>query len=75
MHEKRNATLYLRELFGAIALYTVLLTLANTFGRPLAPGVPRTVILVSPMIGFGAAIWAIARQVPGARHACRLPRC
>ncbi|MGJ9416371.1 hypothetical protein ACHAC9_01195 [Massilia sp. CMS3.1] len=63
MHEKRIAKLYLRELFGALALYTVLLMLAITFGRPMAPGVLRTAILVSPMIGFGAAIWAIVRQV------------
>lgn len=63
MHEKRIYKLYYRELFGAIALYTIMLVAAITFGRPMAPGVLRTAILVSPMIGFGAAIWAIARQV------------
>jgi hypothetical protein len=63
VHEKRNAKRYVRELFGALALYTVLLMLAIEFGRPMAPGALRTAILVSPMIGFGAGIWAIARQV------------
>lgn len=63
MHEKRTARRYLRELFGALALYTILLVLAIKFGRPMAPGVLRTAILLSPMIGFGAGIWAIVRQV------------
>lgn len=63
MREKRTAKIYVRELFASLALYTILLVAAVTFGRPMAPGVLRTAILVSPMIGFGAAIWAIVRQV------------
>jgi hypothetical protein len=63
MHEKRLTRLYLRELFGALALYIALLVLTISFARPLAPGVLRTALLASPMIGFGAGIWAIARQV------------
>jgi hypothetical protein len=62
-HEKRVTRMYLRELFASLALYTVLLGAAITFGRPMAPGVLRTAILLSPMIGFGAAIWAIVRQI------------
>jgi len=62
-HEKRVAKMYFRELMGALALYTLLLVAAITFGRPMAPGVLRTAVLLSPMIGFGAAIWAIVRQV------------
>ena len=61
-HEKRVAKIYFRELIAALVLYTVLLMAAITFGRPMAPGVVRTAVLLSPMIGFGAAIWAIVRQ-------------
>jgi hypothetical protein len=63
VQEKRAAKIYVRELVGAIALYTVILMAAVKFGRPMAPGVLRTVVLLTPMIGFGAAIWAIARQI------------
>ena len=63
MREKRIAKIYFRELFGAIALYTVLLVAAIYFGKTMAHGPLRTVILITPMIGFGAAIWAIARQL------------
>jgi hypothetical protein len=63
MQEKRAAKIYVRELAGSIALYTVILVGTIRFGRPMEPGVLRTVVLLSPMIGFGAAIWAIARQI------------
>ena len=62
-HEQKVAKLYLRELMSALGLYIVLLVAAITFGRPMAPGVLRTAFLLSPMIGFGAAIWAIVRQI------------
>ena len=62
-HEKRVARMYFRELIAALVLYTVLLMAAIHFGRPMAPGVLRTAVLLSPMIGFGAAIWAIVRQI------------
>ena len=62
-HEKRLAKIYLRELLGALALYTILLMAAVKFGRPMAEGVLRTAVLMSPMIGFGAALWAIVRQI------------
>lgn len=62
-HEQKVAKLYLRELMSALGLYIVLLVAAITFGRPMTPGVLRTAFLLSPMIGFGAAIWAIVRQV------------
>jgi len=62
-HEKRVARAYHRELIGAIVLYAVLLTASGHYGRPMTPGLLRTLVLASPMIGFGAAIWVIARQV------------
>jgi hypothetical protein len=71
-HEKRIARIYYRELFASLVLYTILLTAAIRFGRPMADGVLRTAILASPMIGFGAAIWAIARQVQRADEYIRM---
>lgn len=62
-HEKRVTRTYHRELIGAIALYTLLLVAAIRYGRPLEDGILRTLVLVSPMIGFGAAIWAIVRHL------------
>jgi len=63
MHEKRVTKAYHRELFGALALYTLLLVAAIYYGRRMDDGVLRTVVLVSPMVGFGAALWAIARHL------------
>ncbi|MFN3790370.1 hypothetical protein [Massilia sp.] len=62
MHEKRVGKAYMRELMGSIALYTVLLVASVRWGRPMEEGVARTLVLVSPMIGFGLALWAIARH-------------
>ena len=63
MHEKRVARAYRVELWTAIAVYIVLLTGSIRFGRPLADGTLRTVVLLLPMIGFGLMIRAIARHV------------
>lgn len=62
MHEKRVGKAYFRELSGAILVYVVLLMAAVRWGRPLEPGVVRTMVLLTPMIGFGLALWAIARH-------------
>jgi hypothetical protein len=62
-HEKQIARTYRRELGLAFAVYIVLLFSAIHFGRPMAEGTLRTIILLTPMIGFGLAIWAIARHV------------
>jgi hypothetical protein len=71
-HERRITRIYLRELFSALALYAVLLLAAIKFGRPMDPGLLRTIVLASPMIGFGAGIWAIARQVQRADEYMRM---
>lgn len=63
MHEKRVMKSYYRELVGALLLYGVLLVLAIRFARPLPESALRTAWLLSPMIGFGTAIWAMARHV------------
>jgi hypothetical protein len=62
MHRKRILKAYYRELFGALALYGLLL-LAIRFGRPLPEGPTRMAVLLGPMIGFAGAIWAIARRL------------
>ncbi|QOY92416.1 hypothetical protein IM543_12280 [Massilia sp. UMI-21] len=62
MHEKRVGKAYMRELMGALALYTVLLLAAIRWGRPMGEGLGRTLVLLSPMIGFALALWAIARH-------------
>lgn len=62
MHEKRVGKAYMRELFASLALYTVLLMAAIRWGRPMEEGLARTLVLLSPMIGFGAALWVIARH-------------
>lgn len=62
MHEKRVGKVYTREMMASLALYVVLLVAAMRWGRPMDEGLARTLVLLSPMIGFGAALWAIARH-------------
>ena len=62
MREKEVQKIYFRELFGALAIYAVILFAAMSFGPGMASGWVRTVVLVSPMAGFLLAVWAVARQ-------------
>ncbi|MCA1246626.1 hypothetical protein [Massilia sp. MS-15] len=62
MHEKRVGKAYLREMTGSLLLYMVLLVAAIRWGRPLEDGLLRTLVLLTPMIGFALALWAIARH-------------
>ncbi len=62
-HEKKVSRAYLRDLGLSIVVYIVLLISAIHFGRPMAEGALRTAILLTPMIGFGLMIWALARQL------------
>ena len=63
MHEKIIGKVYLREMFGALGIYIALLMISIVVGKPMAPGALRTALLVSPMIGFGLAVWAVARHL------------
>lgn len=63
MHEKTIGRRYLRELFGAIGIYGAILTLAIVYGKGMPDGLARTLVLASPMIGVGLAVWAIVRQM------------
>jgi len=62
MYEKRVAKAYNRELFVSLVLYAVLLVCAIKWGRPMEDGVLRTLVLLSPMIGFAGALWVIVRH-------------
>ena len=62
MREQEAAKRYLLELFGSITAYIVLLVAAIGFGRPMPAGVLRTVILLSPMLGFGLMLWVMVRH-------------
>lgn len=63
MHEKRVARAYYVELMTALVVYTVLLSAAIRYGRPMADGWLRTLVLVTPMIGFVMMIRTIVRHV------------
>jgi hypothetical protein len=62
MHEKTIARAYYRELGGALLVYVVVLLAAIRFGRPMPEGALRTLVLASPMLGFGLMVWALARH-------------
>ncbi len=63
MYEQKVARTYFREMGVAFAVYAVLLLGTIHFGRPMHEGAARTLVLLSPMLGFGLAIWAIARHL------------
>lgn len=62
MLEREGNRKYRNELFGAMTLYGLVLFGSISLGRPMEPGLPRTLLLVSPMIPLVLAIWAIARH-------------
>lgn len=61
-HQQRINRAYLMELFGSLAVYVVLLFAAIYFGRPMPEGTARSLVLVSPMVGFVLMLWTIARH-------------
>jgi hypothetical protein len=63
MHEQKVARMYLREFFGALAIYSVMVVLTIMYGRGMPEGFVRTLVLASPMIGFLLMTWAAARQI------------
>jgi hypothetical protein len=63
LKEKRDVSVYRRELFSAVAVYMVLLFGAIRLARPMPEGLGRTLLLVSPIIGFFLMIAAIVRHV------------
>src|SRR3982751_6573492 len=62
MKEREGNRKYFVGLFGALALYVLVLFGSIYLGRTMDTGVARTVLLLSPMLPLGLAIWAIARH-------------
>jgi hypothetical protein len=63
MRERDATRKYLLELASSMALYIVVLYFSLTIARKLDPGVMRTVLMLSPMIPIGLALWAVLRQL------------
>lgn len=61
MREKEAGRRYHIELFSGLGIYTLLLVAALRYG-PGMDGVARTALMVSPMLGFALALWAIVRH-------------
>ncbi|MFO1305112.1 MAG: hypothetical protein U1F54_15360 [Burkholderiales bacterium] len=58
----KNITYY-KELGGAMTLYAVVLVVALSASKGMDAGLARTGLLVSPMIPFMLAVWAVVRQI------------
>src|SRR6476469_7458432 len=63
MYKQRVMKPYFREMAVAFALYALLLVASIRFGRPMSDGALRTVVLASPIVGFGLILAAIARHM------------
>ncbi|MDB5960156.1 MAG: hypothetical protein JWP59_1450 [Massilia sp.] len=63
LKEKQVHSAYRRDMLVAFAVYAVLLFGAIRLARPMDEGIVRTLLLVSPMIGFGLMIRALIRLV------------
>ncbi len=50
------------ELVASLAVYIVILLPALHYGSAMQDGAGRTAVMVSPMIGFMLALWAVVRQ-------------
>jgi len=62
MHEKKIFIRYFYELMGSILIYGLVLVCALKIGPTLPEGVWRTAVMISPMLPFLLAVWAIVRQ-------------
>ncbi|WP_426210668.1 hypothetical protein [Massilia sp. TWP1-3-3] len=63
MHEKTVSRAYLMEMAAGFAVYGIILVGTIKFGRPMAEGPLRTVVLMLPMLGFLGVVWAIGRHL------------
>lgn len=50
------------ELAASLGVYALILIPALYFGESMEAGTARTLVMLSPMIGFLLALWAIIRQ-------------
>jgi hypothetical protein len=63
MYTQKVMKPYFREMSVALAAYILLLISSIYFGRPMNDGVLRTMVLASPIAGFGLMLVAIARHL------------
>lgn len=63
MREQTSRTLYFKELGGSLVLYAIVLFTAISTARGMPDGTLRTAILVSPMVPFVLAVWAVFRGI------------
>jgi FtsH-binding integral membrane protein len=62
MKEREANQKYRLELFLAMVAYMVVLIGSITVAKPMDTGIARTLLLISPAIPMGFAVWAIARH-------------
>jgi hypothetical protein len=62
MKEREGNRQYRLELGGAMVLYMAVLFVAISFGKPMEPGLLRTLLLFSPALPLLLTVWAIARH-------------
>jgi hypothetical protein len=62
MYTQKVMKPYFREMSVALAVYILLLISSIYFGRPMNDGVLRTMVLASPIAGFGLMLVAVARH-------------
>lgn len=60
-HEQKVFRRYNAELFGALILYGIVLTITIYVGEPMKKGLEKTLILITPMGPFLLMIWVIVR--------------
>jgi hypothetical protein len=61
-HERKNIIRYMAEMGAAFILYAVVLIISIDVGRPMHPGIRRTLIEISPMIPVLLTIAVIIRH-------------
>ncbi len=62
MKQKAKNTRYFVELMSALLLYGIVLAIAVRFAPEVSSSGVKIVVLLSPMLPIGLAIWAIARH-------------
>ncbi|SHG94843.1 hypothetical protein [Massilia sp. CF038] len=63
MKEQAVRNTFNRELMGALAVYAVILMVSLSAGKGMQPGLARTLVMLSPMIGFMLALRVMVRQM------------
>ncbi len=62
MREREALRRYHWELGGSLALYMAVLFGSISIANTMAPGVPRTLLVLTPAIPIALFIWVVARQ-------------